>query len=394
MWHQPIQGAFRSWSWLVTGAFLCCGLVAPAGCGRSESSGASPATGGAQASGGNVGSGGAPGTGGAGTGGTGTGGAGTGGQAGTAGPGVDPAVSAAWQWAPCGTLPPTVVSATAIAYAPLTEELVAAYENGRVILHSVDPAKADRVLSEAAPPPTAIAFSPNGKLLAEARGAGVSLRRLQDGQVLVTTDGTGGACGTPTQLGFSPDGSRLLGRSAGAICVWRTDSAALVAMATEAFTAAALTNSSVVVGRRLSTGGLAVEALALPSLTRTTIPVQLAAAPALTDPDTLVISPAGDSFVAVVRTDTDRSLMLWDGAGATLVTRPLGESRPVVFFSRWSTRVVERCHRECEYRGHRTSYSTPGGVSGGPVPAGDVEWRWHATGGLERDRYAQGARRL
>mgnify|MGYP001792295355 FL=1 len=30
---------------------------------------------------------------------------------------------------------PTVVSATAIAYAPLTEELAAAYADGRVLLH-------------------------------------------------------------------------------------------------------------------------------------------------------------------------------------------------------------------------------------------------------------------
>ena len=157
------------------------------------------------------------------------------------------------------------------------------------------------------------------------------MRRLQDGQVLAMTDATASACGTPTQLRFSPDGGRLLGWSAGKICVWRTDSAALVAMASEAFTAAALTNTGVVVGRRLSTGRLAVEALSLPGLTRTSIPLELPAAPALTDPGTLVISPTGDSFVAAVQTDKGRSRTLWDGAGTMLVTRPFFEERAVVF---------------------------------------------------------------
>ena len=241
------------------------------------------------------------------------------------------AVSAAWQWTPCGTLPPTVVSAKAVAYAPLTEELAAAYADGRVILHSVDPATADRVLSQTAPAPTAIAFSPDGKVLAEARTAAVSLRRLQDGQVLAMGSAVAGACGTPTQLSFSPDGSRLLGWSGTGICVWGTDTGALVAAVTEAFTTASLTNSGVVVGRRLSTGRLAVEALSLPALTRTAIPLELAAAPASTEPETLVISPTGDRFVALVQRDTGRSLTLWGGGGELLLTRPLTEDRPVVF---------------------------------------------------------------
>ncbi len=245
---------------------------------------------------------------------------------------VDPAVSGAWQWKPCGTLPATYGAAKAIAYAPLTEEVAAAYADGRVILHSVDPATADRVLSGAGPAATEIAFSPDGKLLAEARGGAVSLRRVEDGQVLAMIDATANDCDTPEQLRFSPDGSRLLGRSAGAICVWRTDSAALVATATEAFGAAALTNSNAVVGR-LSTGQLVVEALSLPDLTRTAIPLDLGAAPVVTIVGGLAISPAGDSFVAVVQTATDASLMfaLWNGAGTMLATRPFTPDQPLVF---------------------------------------------------------------
>ena len=99
-----------------------------------------------------------------------------------------------------------------------------------VLLHSVDPATPDRVLSAAGPAATAIALSPDGTLLAEARDAGVSLRRLQDGQVLAVTDAAAADCGALTELRFSPDGSRLLGWNAGGLCVWRTDSAGLVAM--------------------------------------------------------------------------------------------------------------------------------------------------------------------
>ena len=136
---------------------------------------------------------------------------------------VDPAVSAAWQWTPCGTLPPTTAaSVKAMAYAPLTEQVAAAYSDGRVIIHSVDPATADRVLREATPAATALAFSPDGKVLAEARGAAVSLRRVQDGQVLATTDAAAGACAAPMPVALLPgwqagcsDGARMPSASGG-----------------------------------------------------------------------------------------------------------------------------------------------------------------------------------
>ncbi len=322
------------------------------------------------------------------------GGAATGGQADTAGPGVDPAVSAAWQWTPCGTLG---------SHRCLSDG---------DCLRSPDGGVGGGLCGRPGHP--AFSRSRHGgpgadrgrtacdrhSLLAQRETAGGSAWRRcvaapPSGRAGAGDDRRdGGRLRHPDAVGLLPRWQSAAGRSAGAICVWRTDSAALVAMATEAFTAAALTNSSVVVGRRLSTGGLAVEALALPSLTRTTIPVQPAAAPALTDPNTLVISPTGDSFVAIVRTDTDRSLMLWDGAGATLVTRSLGESRPVVFSPDGRHVLLSDAIVNASTGAIERHLPTSGGVSGGPVPTGDVECRWHATGGLEHHRYAQGTRRL
>ena len=101
----------------------------------------------------------------------------------------------------------------------------------------------------------------------------------------------------------------------------------------EAFAAAALTNSTVVVGRRLSTGGWVVETLSLPDLARAAMPVQLTPALGMTLWEGLAISPAGDRFVTTVVVPGYWSVTLWDGTGTMLATRKDTERAPTVVFS-------------------------------------------------------------
>ncbi len=220
-------------------------------------------------------------------------------------PGVDPTVSAAWQWTPCWHVPPSP-PARKVKFAP-DGTLAIIYQDGRTIFQAPTwdaPAREIRFASDR----EEVAFSLDGALLAGTR----DVVRVEDGSVVSTlapsTDGNCGSAG----VRFSTSGEYLLSYG-GDVCVWRVADGSLVTQLRGGFVSAAFQGDQVIaLPYHLFSATLAIARYDLAGTRLAPPPIDSTGVDAFVD---AVLSPDGSTLLARFTDLSDASTGLggaWD----------------------------------------------------------------------------------
>jgi hypothetical protein len=255
--------------------------------------------------------------------GTGTSGGNPGPPASTAGAAgaVDPQVSSQWRWQPCGSIPPMTASAVQAIFPPSGDALAVLYDDGRVLLYPKDDSVDPRSLraADGSAPPVSIAFSLDGRFLAEMAAGVVRVREIATGAVVQEMKASS-ACTGGNSLRFSAEGDHVLAWDENALCGWQMADGALAFQLAGNFASAAMKGGRILASERGSAAPH-VESWSLPGLVPSEIALDVSAATALAGLQGVVISPRADTIVGLA-IYPDRLSQLWSADGALLAAFP------------------------------------------------------------------------
>lgn len=256
-----------------------------------------------------------------------TAGPGAGGRATSGAPGaipfvpVDPQVSRQWRWQPCGSIPPMTASVVQAIFPPSGDALAVLYDDGRVLLYPADDSVAPRSLrpTDGGAPPVSIAFSLDGRWLAEMAAGVVRVRDVATGAVAQEMKASS-ACTGGNSLRFSAEGDYVLAWDETSLCGWQMTDGALAFQLPGNFASAAMKGGRILASER-SSAAPRVESWSLPGLVPSEIALEVSAATALAGLQGVVVSPRADTIVGLA-VYPDRLSQLWSADGALLASFP------------------------------------------------------------------------